>query len=124
MTPPPVAEPDAGLNAAVAAEIRAEMARRKLTVRQLAELADIPYGTLRRKMSAERYIDVAELEQIAAALELTSVEIVEAAERRVPRAVDELSERRESASEVYAEETKAAARRPGRAPSLTDEPIE
>jgi transcriptional regulator with XRE-family HTH domain len=123
---PPVPDPDAGLNAAVADELRAEMARRRISVKELAQLADIPYGTLRRKISAERYIDVAELDQLAKALGVTSADIVRAAEKHAGRVlVDELAERRGSALEAYEDdEVKPAARRPGREPSLTEDPTE
>lgn len=99
---PPIPEPDAGLNAAVAAELRAEMARQRLTVKSLGALADIPYGTLRRYLNAERHIDVAVLEQLAASLDRSAVSIVSSAEDRasssVAPAIDAL---RRSALQVY-----------------------
>lgn len=115
---PPVGDPDTGLNAAVAAELRAEMARKKMSTQALATAADIPYGSLRRYLATERHIDVAVLEQLAVALGRTSVEIVRVAEERVAaeQPADELAARRGSALEAF-EEEQTAARNPGRPPS-------
>lgn len=79
---PPLPGPDAGLNAAVAAELRAEMGRKKISARDLAQLSEIPYGTLRRYLAAERHIDVAVLDQVTGALGVTPVDIVVAAQTR------------------------------------------
>lgn len=81
----PVEPPEAGLNAAVAAELRAERAAQDLTVQELADMAGIPFGSLRRYLAAERNIDVATLAALAAALGTTSGEIVAAAEERMAR---------------------------------------
>lgn len=90
MTPPTPA-PQNGLNAAVAAEIRAEQARMRLTTQALADLADIPYGSLRRYLNAERNIDVGVLAALAVALETTPSALVEQAEKNLPRFAAERS---------------------------------
>lgn len=82
---PPLPAPDAGLNGAVAAELRATQGRRRIATTKLSELADIPYGTLRRYLAGERYIDVAVLAALAAALGTTTSEIVTAAEASRPQ---------------------------------------
>ena len=79
---PQLPQPSEGLNAAVAAELRAAQGRLKMAVKALAEAADIPYGTLRRYLAAERYIDVAVLEQLATALGTTAADLVREAQLR------------------------------------------
>jgi transcriptional regulator with XRE-family HTH domain len=81
----PIEAPEAGLNAAVAAELRAERAAQNLTVQQLADRADVPYASLRRYLAAERYIDVAVLHALAVALHTTPAALVAAAEERLSR---------------------------------------
>lgn len=81
----PIEAPEDGLNAAVAAELRAERAAQNLTVKQLADIADVPYASLRRYLAAERYIDVAVLHALASALETSSAALVAAAEDRLNR---------------------------------------
>lgn len=82
---PPLPRPDQGLNAAVAAQLRAERAAQKMTMGDLAEASDIPFGSLRRYLSEERHIDVAVLEQVAQALGTTAEEIVRSAAARLAR---------------------------------------
>lgn len=79
---PPLPGPDQGLNSAVAAELRAEQGRQKMSVAQLAELADIPYGSVRRYLNAERHIDVTVLQEISRALQVNPADIVQAAAAR------------------------------------------
>lgn len=79
----PVAKPGEGLNAAVAAELRAEQGRVRRSAPALAADAKIPYGSLRRYLAAERHIDVATLDALATALGTTSAAIVAAAEQRM-----------------------------------------
>lgn len=79
---PPIPGPGEGLNAAVAAEIRAELARQRLSVQRLAEMSDVAYGTLRRYLAAERHIDVATLDAIASALGASPIALVQAAMAR------------------------------------------
>lgn len=76
---PPIQEPGEGLNAAVAAELRAEQGRRKLSVPALAELADIPYGSLRRYLNAERHIDVSILAALCSAMGISPGDVIVAA---------------------------------------------
>jgi transcriptional regulator with XRE-family HTH domain len=102
----PIPDPSTGLNAAVAAEVRAELGRRKVSIQALADKADIPYGTLRRYVNAERHMDVAALGAIAAALDVDLVVLVQRAESAKP---DELAVHR---ARKVAAPKKAAARKP------------
>lgn len=79
----PIQKPGEGLNAAVAAELRAELARERRSVQWLAEEADVPYGSVRRYLGAERHIDVAVLYALAAALDVSAVELVQRAQARM-----------------------------------------
>ncbi len=81
----PIEAPEGGLNAAVAAELRAERAAQNLTVQQLAERSEVPYPSLRRYLAAERHIDVSVLHALANALGTTSGELISAAEERMRR---------------------------------------
>lgn len=81
----PIEAPEGGLNAAVAAELRAERAAQNLTVQQLAERSDVPYPSVRRYLAAERHIDVSVLHALATALGATSGELISAAEERLSR---------------------------------------
>jgi transcriptional regulator with XRE-family HTH domain len=81
----PIEGPDAGLNAAVAAELRAERAAQNLTVQELAERSAVPYASLRRYLAAERHIDVATLETLAKALGTSTPDLVWAATERLNR---------------------------------------
>lgn len=85
---PPISQPDEGLNAAVAAELRAEQGRQKLSVKQLAAKSGVSYGSLRRYLDGERHIDVAVLEALAKGLGRSAVEIVASASTRIPPKVD------------------------------------
>jgi transcriptional regulator with XRE-family HTH domain len=78
---PPIPAPTSGLNAAVAAELRAAAGRQKMTVPALAERAGIPYGSLRRYLNAERHIDVSVLHQLTTALGVSVSDLIEMAER-------------------------------------------
>lgn len=84
---PPVPGPTSGLNAAVAAQLRAEIAAANLSEKALAELADVNYTSLRRWLGREkgneRHIDVAVLAAIAKALNLDPAEIIQRAEQRM-----------------------------------------
>lgn len=122
MAPSPT-DPSTGLNAAVAAELRAEQGRQKITVPALAEIADVPYGSLRRYLNADRHIDVAVLDALASALGLTATDVIRAAQERLSQApagkageasagireLDaELRERRAARNEANAPVTQAA----------------
>lgn len=84
---PPVPGPTEGLNAAVAAELRAEAGAKRLSDKALAEKAGVNYASLRRWLGKdtgnERHIDVAVLSTLADALEISPVEIVDRARKRV-----------------------------------------
>jgi len=72
----PVIGPSEGLNAAVAAELRAALARKKWSVNRLSEEAEIPYGSLRRYLNAERHIDVSVLYALCWAMGVRPQELV------------------------------------------------
>ena len=59
------------LNAAVAAEIRAEKAAKNMTAADIAKAARIPVGTLSRVLTGERDINVTQLGKIARAFGTT-----------------------------------------------------
>lgn len=65
-----------GLNGALAAEIRAELGARRISVRALAAMADIDRLTLRRYVNAERALNTAHVEAIAEALEMDPGELM------------------------------------------------
>lgn len=73
------------INAAVAAELRAEKAakRPKLSVRRLAETAGMTVVTTNRVLNGERDINVTQLLQLAAALEVPPTELYERAVARL-----------------------------------------
>lgn len=81
----PIEPAETGLNAAVAAELRAERAAQNLTVQELAARSEVPYASLRRYLAAERNIDVATLYALAGALDTTPAELVAAASERMSR---------------------------------------
>ena len=81
----PIEGPDEGLNAAVAAELRAERAAQNLTVQELATQSEVPYASLRRYLGAERDIHVSVLAALAEALGTTASELVAAAAVRMSR---------------------------------------
>lgn len=60
----------------IAATIRAELARRKLSGRQLAVRMDMPVNTLRRRLNGETPFDVAELVAIADILDVPVVDLL------------------------------------------------
>ncbi len=86
---PPVEGPTEGLNAAVAAELRAEAGARRLNDKALALAAGVNYASLRRWLGKdvgnERHIDVAVLDAVCRALGTTPALIVEAAQIRLAR---------------------------------------
>jgi transcriptional regulator with XRE-family HTH domain len=75
-------DPSRGMNAAVAAELRAERAARQLTVEQLAERSLIPKRTLLRLLNAERSINIEHLAAMAEALDTDPIRIMNRAEQR------------------------------------------
>lgn len=97
---PPVPGPTEGLNAAVAAQIRAEAAAAQLTDKALAEKAGVNYASLRRwlgkDLGNERDINVAVLSELAKVFGLTAYEIVFRAQQRMN--VVDLSARRDEST--------------------------
>lgn len=75
------------MNAAVAAQIRAEAAAAQMNDKELADKAELNYASLRRWIGKdagnERHIDVAVLSAIADALGMTVAEIVRRAQARL-----------------------------------------
>lgn len=68
------------LNAATAAEIRAEQARQQLSNRQLASLAGLEQSNVARKVKGRRPITVDELASISAGLGLKAADLIARAE--------------------------------------------
>lgn len=68
---------------AVAAEIRSEVARRKLRVGDLAKLADIPQSTLSKLLAGTAVIDVDQLAKVSQALGIEVAELVSRAAQHV-----------------------------------------
>ena len=66
----------AGLNDVIAAAIRAERSRRRLTQAQLADLASIPRATMADIESGQRRINLDNLPAVCAALEVSLLELV------------------------------------------------
>lgn len=93
---PPVLGPREGLNAAVAAQIRAEAAAANLTDKALAQKAGVNYASLRRWLGKDvdntRHIDVAVLYALADALDVEASYLVEQAQARMQK--DELAAKR------------------------------
>lgn len=85
---PPLPQPHEGLNAAVAATLRAEKAAQDMTNDDLADNSGIPKGSVQRYLAAKRHIDVVTLEALARALHSTPRLIVQAAEERLAREAD------------------------------------
>lgn len=71
------------LTAAVAGELRAAVARRNITQKDLSERADVPLATLGKILRGVSAIDVEQLHRICEALGADIVEIVDAAEREI-----------------------------------------
>lgn len=64
---------------AVAAEVRAEMARQRVSVVRLSDTTGIPARSLARRLRGEGRLDIEELARIAAALGHTSSDFLPAA---------------------------------------------
>lgn len=94
-----------GLNAAVAAELRAEKAAQNLTNQDIAVLSGIPIVSVQRYLAPKRAIDLVVLEQLSRAVGKTPTEIVAAAEQRLARSAA-LQENYE-ASEFHLEHARA-----------------
>lgn len=70
---------------AVAAELRALLARHRMSVRAFAAATGLPLSTLHKTLKAERAIDVEDLYEICVALDAEPAEVVAAATRAVER---------------------------------------
>lgn len=78
-------DPSVGINAAVAAELRAERGAQKITVEALAQRSGVPKRTLLRLLNAERGIAMEPLTAIAGALNVPVSLVVSRAEERLER---------------------------------------
>lgn len=78
-------DPSKGLNAAVAAELRAEKAASNLTLSDIARLSGVTKGSVQRYLAAERHIDMRTLNALALALGTTPGELIERAQERRAR---------------------------------------
>ena len=80
-------DPAKGLNAAVAAELRAERVAQEVTFDALTERVSLSKSTLLLLFNARRLISIEALVEIADALGVSVLEIVERAEKRLARDV-------------------------------------
>lgn len=78
-------DPAKGLNAAVAAELRAERVAQEVTFDALTERVSLSKSTLLLLFNARRLISIEALVEIADALGVSALEIVERAERRLAK---------------------------------------
>lgn len=79
-------DPSDGLNAALAATLNGERVASGMTFDELADASGIPKRTLLRKVSTtERHLNVEDVSRIAAAFNLTVVEVLARAEDRLRR---------------------------------------
>ena len=78
-------DPAKGLNAAVAAELRAERVAQEVTFDALTERVSLSKSTLLLLFNARRLISIEALVEIADALGVSVLEIVERAEKRLAR---------------------------------------
>lgn len=79
--------PQEGINAALAAEVRAEMARRRprMTYGELAEASGVPLSSLKRYITAERHFTVQHLAKVASGLGISSHDLLDRATERWER---------------------------------------
>ena len=78
-------DPTKGLNAAVAAELRAERIAQEVAFDDLVERVSLSRATTWRLLNAERLITIEALVEVAGALGVSVLEIVERAEKRLAR---------------------------------------
>ena len=76
------ARKQSALSIALADTLRAEMGVARISLRDLSKRSGVPERTLSRLVSGERTIDVTQLDGIAKALELSSLQLLEMAETR------------------------------------------
>ena len=78
-------DPTKGLNAAVAAELRAERVAQEVTFDDLVKRVSLSRNTTWRLLNAERLITIEALVEVADALGVSVLDIVERAEKRLAR---------------------------------------
>ena len=78
-------DPTKGLNAAVAAELRAERVAQEITFDDLVKRVSLSRNTVWRLLNAERFITIEALVEVADALGVSVLDIVERAEKRLAR---------------------------------------
>ena len=78
-------DPTKGLNAAVAAELRAERVAQEVTFDDLVKRVSLSRATTWRLLNAERLITIEALVEVAGALGVSVLEIAERAEKRLAR---------------------------------------
>ena len=76
-------DPASGLNAAVAAELRAERAARRVSVAELSERSGVSRSTLLRVLNTERAISMESLFALSEALGVSASSLVQRAENRL-----------------------------------------
>jgi len=86
-------DPAKGLNAAVAAELRAERAAQEVTFDDLVKRVSLSKSTLLLLFNARRLISIEALVEVADALGVSVLDIVERAEKRLAREVPPPAER-------------------------------
>lgn len=74
---------------AVAAELRAELGRQKLSMREFSRRSSLPLTTLQRTLSGKRAIDVDELFEICDWLEVDAGDLIARAEKVARAEVDD-----------------------------------
>ena len=78
-------DPAKGLNAAVAAELRAERVAQEITLDVLVGRVGLSRNTVWRLLNCERLITIEALMELAEALGVSVLEIVERAEKRLSK---------------------------------------
>ena len=81
-----------GLNGAIAGELRAERSRKRITFDELHEHTDISRRTLIRLLNGERAINMASLESICRALEVSPSEVIANAQEQLAKERDAMSQ--------------------------------
>lgn len=80
-----------GLNVSVAAEVRAELARRRWSQAELAQRLGVDQMWLSRRLRGTKPLSLSEFEAIARALEITPTELLERAVRLTVKTTEEYS---------------------------------
>lgn len=78
-------DPSEGINAAIAAELRAERAAKRLTIDELSDKSGIPRRTLLRLLAAERHINVDQLAGLAVGLGVSQSDLFARGAARLKR---------------------------------------